>query len=74
MNVLWEEEDAAVLFRMPYGKYKGLTVLSVWKADPSYVTWAARNWKNDEHRDLVYRCLDVLEKLAYEDDDAVRRK
>lgn len=28
---------------LPFGKYTGMTLLSVWQADPGYVRWIVRN-------------------------------
>lgn len=38
-----ESEDTSPPF--PFGKYKGFTVLEIWKADPSYLQWVLDSCK-----------------------------
>lgn len=46
--------------KMPFGKYKGYEMETVFKAEPTYLKWIVDSGKFDEDKSLIYTCKSLL--------------
>lgn len=55
-NGFWGEPmslDAALRFRMPIGKFKGISLLEIARLDTPYLNWARNNMENKNVVDAI---------------------